>query len=68
MECEECHEHLDTPSDEENCITVQIPSQSEGIDFVNLSDLIHDSIQTEVFDRECPSCNHRMMKEYFFID
>lgn len=68
MECQDCHMHINTPSDEENCITVQIPTQTEGVESVSLSDLISECIQTEMFDRECPSCHHRNTKDFIFID
>lgn len=55
MECLECHHRDRTPSDEENCITVQLP-KGELNSFL-LSDLVSESMHEEFIERDCEYCN-----------
>lgn len=55
MECQNCHHQDVSPSDEENCIIVQIPSRTDVTSY-NISDLIRDSQDVDYIERDCPSC------------
>ena len=65
MVCMDCQNTCDSGSDEDNCITVQIP-QDELKSSYSIHQLIQDSMNEEYMERDCEVCGKRILERDIF--
>ena len=61
----DCQNACDSGSDEDNCITVQIP-QDNSKSCYSVQDLVQECMNVEYIERDCERCGQRIINSYRF--
>ena len=59
MQCQQCQHEDETPVDQENCLTIQIP-ESSSVSSYTLGGLLDGIYEEDYIERDCPCCNTRI--------